>query len=190
MGHGSGSPHAIACALRPGRVTGGELTHRFLTGVLAGAAGTAAMSVTGRLYREVYARRRGMAPSEITEILDYDDSDHVVVAAATLLQAVTGRAPVDPGARRALFWIVHWGYGSAVGAGHALLRHGLGGEPAAGTVFFLGCQTMALSLFPVLGGTPVPWRWTPRLMTVSLGQHVVYAAAVAGAQAALDRRAH
>ena len=84
---------------------------------------------------------------------------------------------------------MHWGYGSFVGAGHALLRHALGGEPAAGTVFFLGCQTMALSLFPVLGGTPVPWRWTPRLMTVSLAQHVVYAAAVAGVQAALDRRA-
>lgn len=145
------------------------------------------MSVTGRLYREVYARRRGMDPSEITEILDYDDSDHVVVAAATLLQAVTGWAPESPGARLALFRTVHWGYGSAVGAGHALLRHELGGEPAAGTVFFLGCQTMALSLFPVLGDTPVPWRWTPRLMTVSLAQHMVYAAAVAGAQAALDR---
>ncbi|WP_433800350.1 hypothetical protein [Actinomycetospora sp. CA-084318] len=163
-------------------------TRRLLVGVLAGAAGTAAMTTTGRLYREVYARRRGKAPSEITEILDYDDSDHVVIAASTLLRGVTGRAPESPGARRALFWLVHWGYGSAVGAAHAELRHRLG-EPAAGIAFFVGCQTMALSLFPVLGDTPVPWRWTPRLMTVSVLQHVVYAAGVAAADHALARRA-
>ncbi|MDL5155551.1 hypothetical protein [Actinomycetospora termitidis] len=159
---------------------------RLLSGVLAGAAGTAAMTITGRLHRELYARRRGVAPSEITEILDYDDSDHVVVAASRLLQAVSGRAPESSGARRALFWLVHWGYGSAVGVAHAELRHRLG-EPTAGIAFFLGCQTMALSLFPVLGGTPAPWRWTPRLMTTSLAQHVVYAGAVAGADAALAR---
>ncbi|WP_018331016.1 hypothetical protein [Actinomycetospora chiangmaiensis] len=154
--------------------------------MVAGAAGTAAMTATGQLYRQVYARRRGKAPSEITEILDYDDSDHVVVAASTLLRAVSGRAPQSPAARRALFWLVHWGYGSAVGVAHAELRHRTG-EPAAGVAFFVGCQTMALSLFPVLGDTPVPWRWTPRLMTVSVLQHLVYAAAVAGADAALDR---
>ncbi|MEJ2868241.1 hypothetical protein WCD74_10720 [Actinomycetospora sp. OC33-EN08] len=174
--------------LRPVRSESGAggIPRRLLAGALAGATGTAAMTVTGRLHREVYARRRGMAPSEITEILDYDDSDHVVVAASRVLRAVVGRAPESPGARRALFWLVHWGYGSVVGATHAELRHHLG-EPAAGVAFFLGCQTMALSLFPVLGDTPVPWRWTPRLMTVSLAQHVVYAAAVAGTGAALAR---
>ncbi|WP_285586751.1 hypothetical protein [Actinomycetospora sp. NBRC 106378] len=173
---------------RPGRsdsVTGGGVAHRLLAGALAGAAGTAAMTATGRAYREVYARRRGKHPSEITEILDYDDSDHVVVAASTLLRTVSGRAPESAGGRRALFWLVHWGYGSAVGAAHAELRHRLG-EPTAGVAFFVGCQTMALSLFPVLGDTPLPWRWTARLMTVSVLQHVVYAAAVAGADAALD----
>ena len=79
------------------------------------------------------------------------------------------------------------GYGSVVGAGHAGLRHRLG-EPAAGLVFFFGCQTMALSLFPLLGETPVPWRWGPRLLTVSLTQHAVYAATVAGVDALLARR--
>jgi hypothetical protein len=156
--------------------------------VLAGAAGTAAMTTTGRAYREIHARRRGLASGDITEILDYDDSDHVVVAASTVLRRVSGWAPRSPGGRRALFWLVHWGYGSAVGAGHAELRHRLGGEPAAGLAFFVGCQTMALSLFPLLGDTPVPWRWGPRLLTVSLAQHAVYAATVAGVDALLDRR--
>lgn len=162
---------------------------RLLGGVLAGVAGTAAMATTGRAYREVYAWRRGMTPDDITETLDYDHSDHVVVAASTILQRVVGWAPRNPGSRRKLFWLVHWGYGSVVGVAHAELRHRLGSEPAAGTAFFLGCEVMALGLFPVLGGTPVPWRWGTRLLTVSLVQHAVYAGAVAGADAALDRRA-
>jgi hypothetical protein len=164
------------------------VSRRLLGGVLAGVAGTAAMTTTGRAYRKVHAWRRGMAPGDITEILDYDDSDHVVVAAATILRRVSGWAPESPGARRALFWLVHWGYGSAVGAAHAELRYRLG-EPAAGLAFLVGCQTMALSLFPLLGDTPVPWRWGPRLLTVSVAQHAVYAAAVAGADAVLARRA-
>jgi hypothetical protein len=147
------------------------------------------MAATGRAYRELYARRRGMSPGDITEILDYDQSDHVVVAASTVLHRLIGWAPRSPGARRALFWLVHWGYGSVVGAAHAELRHRLGGEPAAGAAFFLGCEVMALGLFPVLGGTPVPWRWGPRLLTVSVVQHAVYAGVVAAADAALDRRA-
>jgi hypothetical protein len=147
------------------------------------------MTTTGRLYREVYARRRGVAPEDITEIVDYDESDHVVVAASTVLQRTTGWAPRSPRGRHALFWLVHWGYGSVVGVAHAELRHRLGGEPASGAAFFLGCEVMALGLFPVLGGTPVPWRWGTRLLTVSLVQHAVYAGAVAGADAALLRRA-
>jgi hypothetical protein len=152
-------------------------------------AGTAAMAATGRAYREVHARRRGISVEDITEVLDYDQSDHVVVAASTVLQRLTGWAPRSPEARRALFWVVHWGYGSVVGVAHAELRHRLGGEPAAGAAFFLGCEAMALGLFPVLGGTPVPWRWGTRLLTVSLLQHAVYAGAVAAADAALDRDA-
>ncbi len=165
------------------------MARRLLGGVIAGAAGTAAMTVTGRTYREVYARRRNKAPADITEILDYDESDHVVVAASTVLERVTGWAPRSAAGRRALFWLVHWGYGSAVGAAHAELRHRLDGEPAAGLAFFVGCEAMALSLFPVLGGTPVPWRWGPRLLTVSVLQHAVYAGTVAGVDAVLDRRA-
>ncbi len=164
------------------------MTRRLVGGLLAGVAGTAAMAATSRAYREVYARGRGTTPAEISEVLDYDHSDHVVVAAATVLRAVSGWAPQSAGGRRALFWLVHWGYGSAVGVVHAELRHRLGGEPAAGLAFFIACEAMALGLFPVLGETPVPWRWGPRLLTVSLVQHAVYAVAVAGADAVIDRR--
>lgn len=152
-------------------------------GVAAGAAGTAAMTLTGRAHRLAVARRRGIAPGEITEVLDYDDSEHVVVAAAAVVRPVTGFVPRTPAQRRALFLLTHWGYGSAFGVVHVLLRRALGGEPAAGLAFFVAGQTMALGLFPALGDTPPPWRWRPRLLVTSFAQHAVYAAAVAGADA-------
>lgn len=156
-------------------------------GVLAGAAGTAAMTTSAHLNRIRYARRHGIAPSDINQILDYDDSEYVAIAASTLLRGVVGRAPASAGGRRALFLVVHWGYGSAVGIAHAALRRYGVREPLAGAVFFVGCQTMCLTLFPVLGGTPVPWRWQRSVMTTSLGQHVLYAAVVAATATAFRR---
>ena len=145
------------------------------------------MTTSAHLNKVVYARRRGIDPSEVREILDYDDSEYVVIAAGTLLRGVVGRAPASAAGRRALFLLVHWGYGSAVGAGHAALHRVVSREPAAGALFFVGCQAMCLGLFPVLGGTPVPWRWSRRLMTTSIAQHVLYATVTAGTAAGLRR---
>lgn len=141
------------------------------------------MTTTALLYREIHQRRRGVLAAG--EILDYDDSDYVVVAASTLLRAVTGRAPSTPGGRKVLFLVVHWGYGSVVGVAHRGLRSRIGREPTAGVAFFVGCQTMALSLFPLLGGTPPPWRWRRDLLVTSLVQHAIYAAVVAATTDAL-----
>lgn len=163
-------------------------------GAVAGGAGTAVMATTARLRRELHARRRGMAVADIDRVLDYDDSDHVVTAASAVLGAVLGWRPRSPAERRAVFRLVHWGYGSAVGVGHAGLYRLLGREPRAGLVFFVGCQAMALGLFPVLGDTPVPWRWRRDLLVTSIVQHGIYAGVVAATNAAQrgdgDRRRH
>lgn len=156
-------------------------------GVVGGAVGTGAMALTARLHRELHARRDGIRVDEIEEILDYDDSEHVVIAASTLLQHVIGWAPRSIRDRQALFWVVHWGYGSAVGVGHVGLQRLLGREPWPGLAFFVGCQTMALGLFPVLGETPPPWHWERRLLVTSMVQHAVYAGGVAAANTATAR---
>jgi hypothetical protein len=153
-------------------------------GVLAGAAGTTVMTATAHLHRRVYARRHGIEVSQIDRIIDYDDSEYVITAASTVLGSVLGWRPRTPAGRSALFALVHWGYGSAVGVGHLGLRRLIGREPAAGLAFYVGCQVMALGLFPVLGDTPVPWRWERDLLVTSIVQHGIYAGVVAAVNAA------
>jgi hypothetical protein len=135
-------------------------------GLACGLAGTSAMTLTAALY----ARARG----ETDRILDYDASEHVVIAAATVLRVRPRGAPGE----RALFHLVHWGYGSAVGIAYEAIRRAVPSRSAASAIFFTGCQTMAFTLFPLLGGTPPPWRWRPDVIAVSLLQHAVYSATV------------
>jgi hypothetical protein len=164
-----------------------DLVRDAARGVLGGAVGTGAMSLAAHLRRRAYARRRGIAVAEIDVILDYDDSRHVVIAASTLLRHVIGWAPRSEQGRQALFWFVHWGYGSAVGMVHVVLARAIGREPEAGLVFFAGAQVMALGLFPVLGDTPPPWRWERHLLVTSTVQHGIYAGAVAATNTATAR---
>lgn len=105
--------------------------------------------------------------------VDYDASDHVITAASTVL----GFEPRSLAGRTALFLLVHWGYGSAVAGVYPTLRSRLP-RPAALALFYAGCQAMALTLFPTLGGTPPPWRWRRSMLISSVAQHAVYAVAV------------
>lgn len=147
-----------------------------MRGVVAGLAGTTVM--TGTLKAEQVARRRSPGP------VDYDASPHVVTAAASVLHY----RPRTRAGRTALFLLVHWGYGSAVGAGYPALRATLGDAPRAAAVFYLGCQSMAMTLFPTLGGTPPPWRWRRDILLSSLVQHAVYAVTVSATDEVLSRR--
>jgi hypothetical protein len=143
-------------------------------GSLAGLAGTTAMTAT--LSAEQRLRRNAAGP------VDYDASPHVVTAAATVLRW----QPRTDRQRRALFLVVHWGYGSAVGAEYQLLCRLLPSRRAAVVVFYIACQMMAMTLFPTVGGTPPPWRWRPSLLASSLAQHAIYAITVAAAARALS----
>lgn len=158
--------------------TAGRLLATLVPGVCAGFAGTAVMTATAA----AYAR---LAPAAVpdehghTPVVDFDNSEHVVIAASTILRV----DPRSPAARAALFHLVHWGYGSLVGVGLSLLVRAR--APAPATLFFLGCQAMATSLFPLAGGTPPPWRWSRAQLAVSLVQHAVYAGAANAALRAL-----
>jgi hypothetical protein len=137
-----------------------------LRSLLAGAAGTATMTLAYAGERRL--RHRGDAP------LDYDDSlvPGEIVATIMHLPHVTARQDRDLGL------ILRWSYGSAFGLAHGVLRRRVG-EPLASAAFGGMLMSATLTLFPLLGRTPPPWRWPADVMATSIGTHVAYVAAVA-----------
>jgi hypothetical protein len=142
--------------------------------VLAGAAGTAAMTFAYRFEHRLRPQVEGS--------LDYDDSlvPGQIVATVLHLPSVTNREEAELGT------LLRWGYGSAFGVYHGALRR-LMPEPWASLVFGATLMSATFSLFPLLGRTPPPWRWPPDVLATSVGTHVVYVGAVALADAVLQR---
>jgi hypothetical protein len=131
-----------------------------LQAVLAGSAGTAAMTAAYAAERRL---RRARKP------LDYDDA---------LLPGQIVAAHVTDQEDHELGLALRWGYGSAFGLLHGLLRRTIG-EPWARAAFGAMLMRATFSLFPLLGRTPPPWRWPADVMATCLGTHAAYVAAVA-----------
>lgn len=133
---------------------------------LAGTAGTAAMTLAYATERRLRHNHRGP--------LDYDDSliPGQIVASIMHLGHVTDREENELGLG------LRWSYGSAFGIWHGLLRRRLS-EPWPTLCFFGTLMSATLSLFPLLGRTPPPWRWPPDVMATAVGTHVAYVVAAA-----------
>jgi hypothetical protein len=134
--------------------------------VVAGTAGTLALTLAYATERRVRRGHRGQ--------LDYDDSlvPGQIVASIMHLPHVTNREEGELGLT------LRWGYGSAFGIWHGIL-HRRFSEPWASTLFGATLMSATLTLFPLLGRTPPPWRWPKDVMATSLGTHVAYVVAVA-----------
>ena len=70
---------------------------------------------------------------------------------------------------------------------HGLLHRRLH-EPWAAGVFGGMLMTATLTLFPLLGRTPPPWRWPTAMIATSFGTHAAYVTAVAVVYDAVRRR--
>ena len=134
--------------------------------VLAGTAGTAALTASYALERRLRQRREGP--------LDYDDSlvPGQIVASIMHLGQVTAREDRELGA------VLRWTYGSAFGLWHGLL-HRRFREPLPAAIFATTLMSATFSLFPLLGRTPPPWRWPADVMATCIATHAAYVAAVA-----------
>ena len=145
-----------------------------LRSVLAGTAGTATLTLAYGVERRL--RRRATGP------LDYDDSlvPGQIVASIMHLPHVTAREDRDLGL------LLRWGYGSVFGLWHGTLRR-MVREPWASLGFGATLMTATLTLFPLLGRTPAPWRWPADVMATSIGTHVAYVSAVATVDDGLRR---
>ena len=148
-------------------------------GLVAGAAGTAAMAtwyhVERRLRRGHYTGVATLAdgtPVEglwSREGLDYDDS----IVPGQIVAKLLRRPEPTPRQAAAITLALRWTYGSAFGVAHVLLRHRLR-EPAASLLFGSVLMTMTSVAFPVLGRTPVPWRWPADAQISAVGSHTAY----------------
>lgn len=134
--------------------------------VFAGTAGTTAMTMA-------YAAERRLRPREQGP-LDYDDSlvPGEIVAGIMHLPSVTKHEENELG-----LWL-RWSYGSAFGIWHGLLRRRIR-EPWASAAFGATLMTATLTMFPLLGRTPPPWRWPPSVIATAFGTHAAYVGAVA-----------
>jgi hypothetical protein len=132
---------------------------------MAGFDGTSAMTASYGLERRL--RRSHGGP------LDFDDSAAPTHAAMVVLRITS----LDERHQRELGWLVHWGYGSAMGIVRELLARRLSPTKAT-AVYWSGLMVMTGTLFPLLGGTPPPWRWKRDVLVTSILQHGVYALTV------------
>lgn len=144
--------------------------------VLAGTAGTTAMTLAYESERRLRKQHRGP--------LDYDDSlvPGRIVANIMHLSGVTDREEEDLGL------LLRWSYGSAFGIWHGLLRRRVR-EPWAAVAFGATLMTATFTLFPLLGRTPPPWRWRGDVMVTSVATHLAYVTALASVDDRF-RRAH
>lgn len=155
----------------------GQAVNRMsIRGVLAGSAGTLALTLAYATERRVRRGHRGQ--------LDYDDSlvPGEIVASIMHLGHVTDRQENELGLA------LRWGYGSVFGLWHGIL-HRRFSEPWASTLFGATLMSATVTLFPVLGRTPPPWRWPKDVMATSVGTHVAYVVAVASVDNKIGRLA-
>src|SRR3954447_16673516 len=143
--------------------------------VIAGTTGTAALTLA-------YALERRFRP-RVTGPLDYDDG----LVPGEIVAGIIPRPHVTAREDRALDLVLRWSYGSAFGLLHGVLRRSVG-EPWASVGFGGTLMTATLTMFPLLGRTPPPWRWRPDVMATSLATHACYVGAVAAVDDQILRR--
>jgi hypothetical protein len=137
-------------------------------GLVAGAVGTAAMTVSSTLEQ----RKRGRPPS--TAPAD---------AAAEVLGIESFR---DDAAKRRFSSVVHWSYGTGWGIARAALRAAGLGAAGATVVHLAAVWGGQLVMLPALGVAPPPWDWGVDEVAIDAGHHVVYALAAGAAFEALS----
>jgi hypothetical protein len=129
------------------------------TGILAGVAGTAAMTISSTIEMKLRGRPGSKAPAKAAEKL-------------LAIEEFSSDA-----AENRFGNVVHWTYGTGWGAFRGLLR-GIGLTPgwATGVHFaaMWGGEQVAL---PALDVAPPATQWSRQEVAIDLGHHVVYEAA-------------
>jgi hypothetical protein len=141
------------------------LAQRVARGLLAGAIGTAAMTVSSTIEQKLRGREASTAPAD----------------AAMKVLGIEGFC--DDGAKSRFSNAVHWAYGTAWGVPRALLD-AAGVDPAAATAAHGAalCGSEQIML-PALGVAPPLWEWGVAEIAIDALHHAVYTVATGVAYA-------
>ena len=137
-------------------------------GLFAGAAGTAAMTLSSTTEMKLRGRPASSAPAD---------------AAAKLL----GVEPKGEKEKARFSNLVHWGYGISWGAVRGLIGVvGLEGMRAQAAHFGAVWSTEQ-AMLPALGVAPPFWEWGAKEVAIDAFHHLVYVSATGIAYTLLDR---
>lgn len=145
----------------------GEAASAVGRGLLAGAIGTAAMTISSTAEMKLRGREASSAPAD---------------AAGKVL----GIQPRDEDGKARFSNVVHWGYGTSWGGVRGMLSAvGVDGPKAALSHFALlwGSEQVML---PSLEVAPPPWEWGAQELAIDAFHHAVYVTATAVAFSALS----
>src|SRR3954452_9847085 len=144
-----------------------ELAAKLGRGLVAGAIGTASMTVSSTVEQKLRGRAATTAPAD----------------AAMKVLGIEGFC--DDAAKSRFSNAVHWAYGTAWGVPRALLD-AAGLDPAAATAAhgaaLWGSEQVML---PALGVAPPLWEWGIAEIAIDSTHHIVYALATSAAFEAL-----
>ena len=135
----------------------GRLAGEIGRGILAGAVGTAAMTISSTIEMKLRDRDPSTAPAE---------------AASKVLGFRVWKQDQEKFAN-----VVHWQYGSSVGALRGLLSAIGLREPLASGIFFTAVWGTALAMVPKLTDAPPLKEWGPEDLAIDALHHLVYATA-------------
>ena len=135
------------------------LAQRVARGLLAGAVGTAAMTVSSTIEQKLRAREASTAPADAA------------------MKVLGIESFCDDAAKSRFSNAVHWSYGTAWGVPRALLD-AAGLDPAAATAAhgaaLWGSEQVML---PALGVAPPLWEWGVAEIAIDALHHAVYTVA-------------
>jgi hypothetical protein len=145
----------------------GRLAGDIGRGILAGAVGTAAMTISSTVEMKLRDRDPSTVPAE---------------AASQVLGVRVWKQDQAKFAN-----VVHWQYGSSIGALRGLLSAFGLREPLASGIFFTTVWGIALAMVPKLSDAPPLKEWGPEDLAIDAFHHLVYAAATGLAISTLFR---
>jgi hypothetical protein len=137
-------------------------------GLLAGLAGTAAMTISSTIEAKASGRGASTTPAQAAE-------------------QVLRVQPEDEKAEKRLNNLVHWAYGTGWGAVRGLLGAAGVPGPAAALGHLATIWGAEQVVLPAIGVSSPAWRWSAKQVATDSIHHLVYATTTSAAYAALER---